>query len=118
MSEQWTACWTNFDPQSFWNPATDVAQDGRAPRAGVLEQNSPNPFNPQTAIRFAVPTRGHVSLKVYDATGRVVANVLEQKMPAGAYERNFDASGLASGTYFYRLVAPGVDVSRKMQLMK
>jgi hypothetical protein len=118
MSEQWTACWTNFDPQSSWNPATDVAQDTHAPRVAVLDQNHPNPFNPMTAIRFAVPTRGHVTLKVYDAKGQVVANVVDQEMPAGAYERSFDASGLASGTYFYRLAGPGFEQTRKMSLMK
>jgi len=120
MSQQWTACWTNFDPQSFWNPATD-AGDGdavAAPPAALLQQNRPNPFNPMTAIRFAVPTRGHVTLKVYDARGEEVAALVDQEMPAGAYERSFAAGGLSSGTYFYRLTGPGFDLTRKMQLVK
>jgi len=90
-----------------------------APRAARLEQNSPNPFNPLTAIRFAVPQRGRVSLKVYDTRGQIVATVVDEELPAGAYERSFNAQGLASGTYFYTLKAPGIDVqSRKMQLVK
>jgi hypothetical protein len=117
MANQWTACWTNFDPQTFWDPATDLASDV-APRAGTLEQNVPNPFNPMTAIRFTVPQRGHVALKVYNLRGEEVASVVDQEMPAGAYERSFSASGLASGTYFYKLTGPGISQSRKMQLVK
>jgi len=71
-----------------------------------------------TAIRFAVPTRGHVTLTIYDTNGRAVATVVDQELPAGAYERSFSAKGLASGTYFYRLTSPGVDIARKMVLMK
>ena len=120
MSQQWTACWTNFDPQTFWNPATAVGDDDElaAPRAAMLQQNHPNPFNPMTAIRFAVPTRGHVTLRIYNARGAEVATVVDQEMPAGAYERSFSAAGLPSGTYLYRLTGPGFDFSRKMQLVK
>jgi hypothetical protein len=118
MATQWTACWTNFDPQSFWNPATGVDETAIAPRAGALAQNVPNPFNPTTAIRFKVPMRGHVSLKVYNMRGEEVASVVDQELPAGAYERSFSASGLSSGTYMYRLIGPGFSESRKMQLVK
>jgi hypothetical protein len=71
-----------------------------------------------TAIRFQVPVRGHVSLKVYNVRGEVVRTVVDEAMIAGAFERSFDATGLASGTYFYRLTAPGVNETRKMQLVK
>jgi len=116
MADQWTACWTTFNPQA--DIVTDAADDRRLPRLGALEQNVPNPFNPMTAIRFAVPTRGHVTLTIYDTNGRAVATVVDQELPAGAYERSFSAKGLASGTYFYRLTSPGVDIARKMVLMK
>ena len=84
----------------------------------MLQQNHPNPFNPMTAIRFMVPTRGHVTLKIYSARGEEVATVVDQVMPAGAYERSFSARGLPSGTYLYRLTGPGFDFARKMQLVK
>jgi type IX secretion system substrate protein len=119
IANQWIRCWSNFDPDSFWNPVTDIADQVQvAPRAGQLEQNVPNPFNPRTAIRFKIPTQGHVSLKVYNARGEEVATVVDHPMPAGAYERSVDMSGLPSGTYMYHLTAPGVEYSRKMQLVK
>ena len=118
ISQQWTKCWTNFNPQAFWDPATDAPDGIAAPRAGRLEQNVPNPFNPRTAIRFKVPVRGHVTLKVYNARGAQVATVVDQEMPAGAYERSVDMTQLPSGTYLYRLNAPGVTESKKMEMVK
>lgn len=116
MDQQWTACWTNFNPQRF---SVTAVEDGGVPARGEsLGQNYPNPFNPMTAIRFQVPVRGHVSLKVYNVRGEVVRTVVDEPMIAGAFERSFDATGLASGTYFYRLTAPGVNETRKMQLVK
>jgi len=115
MSQQWTACWTTFKPE---NDIVSDAGDVRLPRLGVLEQNHPNPFNPTTAIRFKVPARGQVTLRVYNTRGEVVATVVDQELPAGAYERSFDASKLTSGTYFYRLSGNGFEESRKMQLLK
>lgn len=115
MDQQWTACWTNFSPSRV--TFTGVG-DGDAPVRAQLSQNYPNPFNPMTAIRFKVPARGHVTLKVFDVRGREMATVVDGEMIAGAFERSFDASGLSSGTYFYRLTAPGVNEVRKMQLVK
>lgn len=115
MAEQWTKDWTNFNPQA--STATAVG-DGPARVVGSLDQNYPNPFNPVTAIRFKVPVRGHVSLKVYNVRGEEIATVVDQEMNAGAFERSFSSSNLPSGTYFYRLTAPGVNEVRKMQLVK
>ena len=105
-------------PAVVLESGTGVDETAIAPRAGALAQNVPNPFNPTTAIRFKVPMRGHVSLKVYNMRGEEVASVVDQEMPAGAYERSFSASGLSSGTYMYRLIGPGFSESRKMQLVK
>ncbi|MDE3058277.1 MAG: T9SS type A sorting domain-containing protein, partial [Bacteroidota bacterium] len=70
-----------------------------------LEQNFPNPFNPSTEIRYQISKGSDVSLKVYDAVGREVSTLVNEWKPSGTYEVTFNGSSLASGTYFYRLIA-------------
>src|SRR5512140_2910715 len=70
-----------------------------------LSQNYPNPFNPATGIRYQVPGVSDVRLVVYDILGREVATVVNERKAAGKDEVSFDASGLASGVYIYRLTA-------------
>ena len=84
----------------------------------ALEQNYPNPFNPVTTIRFSIVDPQFTILKVFDLLGREVAELANGRYPAGRYEFPFDARGLASGVYFYRLTA-GANVStRKMILVR
>lgn len=83
-----------------------------------LEQNYPNPFNPGTVIRFAVPERIMVTLKVYDIIGREIAALINEEMDAGLYEQSFDASQLSSGIYIYRLSAGAKVLSKKMMFIK
>jgi photosystem II stability/assembly factor-like uncharacterized protein len=73
------------------------------PSAFELEQNYPNPFNPRTTIRYSLPATTHVSLVMYNTLGEKVAEILEGEQLAGDHEAQFDGTGLASGTYFYRL---------------
>jgi len=84
----------------------------------VLNQNYPNPFNPATMISFALPVDDHVSLNVYDVSGRLVASVLNKDMKAGSYSVGFKADGLASGVYFYVLKTSKYEESRKMILLR
>lgn len=83
-----------------------------------LRQNYPNPFNPSTRIGFTLPKNAHINLSVYDLLGRKVATLVNEAKPAGEYEVNFDASGLASGVYFYRMDAGSFSQVHKMLLMK
>ena len=83
-----------------------------------LHQNYPNPFNPTTKIRFEIPKQNFVSLKIYDISGREVANLINGERTAGAYDIEFDGSYLASGTYFYRLQAGDFVQVKKMVLLK
>jgi len=83
-----------------------------------LMQNYPNPFNPATTFSFSLPSQSLVSLKVYDALGREVAVVLFEEMPAGTYSRQWNAAGLPSGIYFYRLSAGSFAETRKLVLLK
>jgi hypothetical protein len=83
-----------------------------------LEQNYPNPFNPSTHIRFSVRGSGFVSLKVYDLLGREVRTLVSENLQPGSYEVTFDASGLASGIYYYRLTAGEFTQSKRMMLLR
>jgi hypothetical protein len=88
------------------------------PTAFSLAQNFPNPFNSRTTIRFALPSPAHVVLKVFDILGQDVATMTNEDLGQGTYERNFDASGLASGLYFCRFMAGAYTESRKMLLVR
>jgi phosphodiesterase/alkaline phosphatase D-like protein len=88
------------------------------PAAYTLSQNYPNPFNPSTTINFTLPSGGFVTLEVRNVLGQLVATLVNESLPAGAHSVRFDAKGLASGTYFYRLRAGEVQEARKMILMK
>ena len=80
--------------------------------------NFPNSFQDRTAIRYELPQAGHVTLRVYDMLGREVIELVNREQEAGRKEIQFDASGLASGTYFYRLNADGVVQTKKMVVVK
>ena len=75
------------------------------PRTFSLLQNYPNPFNPSTTISFILPSKSFVSLKVFDMIGREVATLASGELSAGTYTRQWNASNMSSGIYFYRLVA-------------
>jgi len=84
-----------------------------------LNQNYPNPFNPSTTINFSVPEENTlVSLKIYNSLGQEVGTLINQEVPAGNHEVQFDATGLSSGVYFYTLTAGSFVESKKMALMK
>ncbi|MGB8332152.1 MAG: T9SS type A sorting domain-containing protein, partial [Polyangiales bacterium] len=120
MSDQWTYYWTNFDPQN-----TDYSMGAPTGVAGgpsireSLSQNYPNPFNPQTSIDFVVPTTGNVTLEVFDVSGARVRTLFDGVKTAGSRTTlSFNADGLASGVYFYRLKGNGFTEMRKMVLLK
>jgi len=83
-----------------------------------LAQNYPNPFNPATVINYELPITNYVSLKVFDMTGKEVAQLVNETKQAGYYSVTFDAKGLSSGMYFYRMQAGDFVSIKKMVLMK
>jgi hypothetical protein len=84
----------------------------------VSTQNSPNPFNPTTEIRFTLPSSMNVRLDVYNIVGQRVSTLVDGHFDAGDHYVTWDASGRASGIYFYRLTTSDFTVTRKMLLLK
>lgn len=97
---------------------TGISSNNEVASEFSLEQNYPNPFNPSTVIKFSVPENSVVSLTVFDASGREVANLVSGFMNKGIYSYDFNASGLSSGVYFYKLKAEGFEQTKKMLLVK
>jgi aminopeptidase N len=97
----------NFDPGNWilktLQSLTEV-EDIYQPIKYSLEQNYPNPFNPKTVIDYQLPVSGNVSLKVYDVLGNEAAILIEGYNEAGKHKVDFDATGLNSGVYFYKLI--------------
>lgn len=98
---------------------TDVKKSSsRIPVKMDLLQNYPNPFNPSTQIRFDIPNSGYYTMKVYNMLGKEVAVLINGEYTPGSYNVSFDGSSLSSGIYIYQLTGTGVNVSKKMMLMK
>ncbi len=93
------------------------------PEVTFLAQNYPNPFNPVTTIGFGLKESGHVSLRIYDAAGRLVTTLVDESRSAGRYStewngKSADGSSAASGVYFYRLISKEFEETRKMILLR
>ncbi len=89
-----------------------------APSTFVLDNNYPNPFNPSTIIGFSLPYSSHVSLEIYNILGQKVAVLLNNTLAAGHYSYSFNANGLASGVYLYKLQTNNFVSVKKMILNK
>jgi hypothetical protein len=103
-----------------WNSGTSRVEQlsPTAPKTFLLEQNYPNPFNPSTTIRYQLPVASEVKLEVYDVLGKKVATLVSERQAAGYYQYVWNANGLTSGVYFYRLQAGGFVETKKMMLVK
>ena len=108
---------TNDLPPS---PPNEDGMTNELPKDFALEQNYPQPFNPTTTIRFALPTDSKVTLKVYNLLGQVVATLTDGVMSAGYQSVQWNASNNASGVYFYRIEATSLNDPGKsfMQVKK
>ena len=110
---------------TYVNP-TSVSENPISPDKFYLYQNSPNPFNPSTIIKYTIPSvlasgtkqSQFVSLKVYDVLGNEVATLVNENKAAGTYEVEFDASALTSGIYFYQLNVGEFSNTKKMMLLR
>jgi hypothetical protein len=108
---------TDRTGKSTYTPEATV-EVGMALRVFSLDQNYPNPFNPSTTIRYTIPQKGRVSVKVFDVLGRDVATLVNGEQEAGLHQVVFEASRFATGVYFYHLQAGNFAETRKLLLMK
>ena len=103
-------------------PITEVSEEEESqniPLSSQLLQNYPNPFNPTTAIGYRLSAVSHVELSVYNLTGQKVATLVSERQNAGSYQVDWDASGFASGIYFYRLQTDvGFVLTKNLMLIK
>jgi len=89
-----------------------------SPNEFRLEQNYPNPFNPTTTISFSLSEKTFVTLKVYDTLGREITTLYSGETLPGTYTRQWNAEGMSSGTYFYRLQTGSNIETKKLILIK
>jgi hypothetical protein len=98
---------------------TGISQINNTVPAGYyLEQNFPNPFNPSTTVGFGIPVNEHVKVTVYDLTGRMISEPVNDFFNAGNYKFTWSAVNISSGIYFIKFVSGGKIITRKMMLIK
>ena len=107
-----------IDYDGSYKYSDEVFINDIAPATYQLLQNYPNPFNPTTIISYGIPVKSNVVLKVFDLLGNEVATLVNEEKPAGTYEVEWNASGLSSGVYFYRLVTDNFIEIKKMILVR
>ncbi len=113
------ASYDTLEVQTDPSFATSIELMAEVPFEVDLKQNYPNPFNPSTVIRYGVPKAGEVRLEVFDLLGRRVATLIDnERKTAGWHQVTFDARNLASGIYFYRIVAGKYVQAKRMTLIK
>ena len=98
--------------------AVNDLRDRGIPLRFEMHQNYPNPFNPSTTIRYGLPNRSHVTLTVFNTLGQQVAQLVNGEVEVGYHEVRFDASGLSSGVYFYRIIAGDFVQTRKLLFLR
>jgi hypothetical protein len=99
---------SGFSTEVFATPVTGIGVEGNGnsiPKDYSLAQNFPNPFNPSTTIKFGLPEKSQVSLKIFDVLGREVTTLVNQELSAGYYSYQWNGVKLSSGIYIYRLTA-------------
>jgi len=107
---------TDFD--GTFSYSNEIEVEVSAPRDFALYQNYPNPFNPSTTIKFALPYKTNLSLNVYNTLGEKVAEIFNGELEEGYHEMMFNASGLSSGIYFYKIESENYSAAKKLMLLK
>ncbi|MBX7047401.1 MAG: T9SS type A sorting domain-containing protein [Ignavibacteria bacterium] len=107
------------DGWGFHTRTTGVQNvSSNVPSVYKLYNNYPNPFNPATKIKFDLPKNSYVKINVFDVTGRMINEIVNQNLSAGSYETEFNGSNLSSGIYYYRIEAGDFVETKKMILVK
>ncbi len=117
----WAATFNGEQDVYYGHITLPVSVDGNPggnPSRFWLAQNFPNPFNPSTTIQFSLPQSGHALLRVYNTLGKEVATFVSGNLNAGTHSVNWDASGVPSGVYFYRLQSGQFSQTKKLVLLR
>ncbi len=109
---------TELSPSYLVNVGITNVEENILPFKFSLNQNYPNPFNPTTRIKYQVASIENVSFKVYDVLGREIKTLINKQLQPGEYEIEFDATGLPSGVYLYRLNCGSLNQTKKMVLLR
>lgn len=96
----------------------DIIDDDELPTEFILNQNYPNPFNSNTVISWQIAVASDVELKIYDFLGREIETLVNQYYDSGKYEITFQAEGLSSGVYFYKIITDNFSAVNKMIYLK
>ena len=107
-----------FAVGNFAGGSTDVDDAEGLPTVFAIGQNYPNPFNPSTLIKYDIPATAHVTIRIYDVLGRVVTDLVNETQTPGFYRVKWNASGFASGVYYYRISAGDFTAVKKMMLVR
>jgi hypothetical protein len=119
LSKNWGYMWFDYlEVRGNNQYATSLEDVAERPSSYRLYQNYPNPFNPSTIIKFEIPATDNVRLDVYDISGRLVKSLINQRMNRGIHETSFQATGLSTGVYLYRLKTSAGTITSKMLLIK
>jgi len=111
--------WMSIDYIAIPNAVIlSAGESSEIPTSYSLSQNFPNPFNPETSIRYSIPIQSHVTIKIYDVLGREVTTLINEEKSVGNYEVKFNSTQFASGVYFYRLQADDYTATKKMIVLK
>ncbi len=102
----------------LFSSTTDAVDDNKKELTFQLNQNYPNPFNPVTVIKYSIPLRSFVTVKVFNILGKEIASLVNETKNAGEYSVEFNGSNLSSGVYFYRITAGKYSDLKKMILLK
>jgi len=131
LSSQTTYYWrvnaSNADGTSGWSSSSFATEQGttaadevvsNVPSEFELSQNYPNPFNPSTTIQFSLSKSSHVKILIYSTLGHLVHTLVDEALPPGTYRKQWVATGMMSGIYFYRIQAGGFFETKRLVLIK
>jgi hypothetical protein len=117
----WWAYATDYEAavqQANLLSSMEIRRESEYPMTYRLEQNYPNPFNPSTTVEFELASRSTVLLEVFNLLGQRIATPVHGELEAGVHRVNYDARGLSTGPYFYRLTTPSGVQTRKMLVLR
>jgi len=119
LRHYWGYMWFDYVEVLGTGDPVSINESDNLPVSHQLGQNYPNPFNPATLIPVELASSGRLQIDVYDLTGRLVRSIDGGSLVEGSYQIRFDANGLSSGVYMYRMMLDGVQIQvRSMTLIK